>query len=270
MKVAALLARHGIVPKRRLGQHFLTDDRVAQAIAAAAGVEPGERILEIGPGVGSLTRALCAAGASVVAIEIDRSLEPALREAVAGLPVELIWGDALRVPLPPADKVVANLPYGITGPAVMRCLTSRPWERLVFMVQREVAERVLAPPGSRRYGSFTLAVRFFARAELVLRVSRGAFFPRPEVDSAVLRLWPHRSPYPQEAFFRVVRAAFSARRKTLRAALAGGLRLDRTQVAQLLDAAEIDGERRAESLSLDEFGRLAVAWHGLSGQFSGY
>jgi 16S rRNA (adenine1518-N6/adenine1519-N6)-dimethyltransferase len=220
--------------------------------------------------VGVLTRALCAAGASVVAVEVDRSLEPALREVLEGLPVQLIWGDALRVPLPAADKVVANLPYGITGPAVIRCLEGGPWERLVFMVQREVADRILASPGSRIYGAFTLAVRYHARVELVLRVSRGAFVPPPRVDSAVLRFWPDPAPYPRSAFFRVVRAAFAARRKTLRAALAAGLGLDRDRAEALLAAAGTDGQRRAETLGLEEFGRLASAWHGLSGGDSGY
>jgi 16S rRNA (adenine1518-N6/adenine1519-N6)-dimethyltransferase len=263
MNLGPLLARHGVRLKRRLGQHFLNDDRMLARIVAAAELRPGDRVLEIGPGVGTLTRALADAGARVTAVEIDRSLEPALREMLEDRPVEIIWGDALQVPLPAADKVVANLPYGITGPLVGRLLEAGPWSLLVLMVQREVALRALAPPGGRAYGAFTLLVRYHTVPDLVARVPRGCFLPPPEVDSAVLRLRPRPSPYPSEAFFRVVRAAFAQRRKMLRASLADGLGLPRAAAVRLLQSAGVDGGLRAEDLDVDAFGALAVAWHGL-------
>lgn len=254
MRLGAILRRHGFRPRRHLGQHFLVDGRILDAIVAAAGIQPGEPVLEIGPGAGTLTRVLALAGAAVRAVEIDRTLEPVLLDVLDGLPVDVVWGDALRVPLPQAAKVVANLPYQITSPLLGRLLAMDGWERLVVMVQHELAERVLAQPGTRAYGAFTLFVRYHARAEAVCRVPRGAFLPPPRVDSTVLRLWPDRCSYPPAAFRAVVRAAFSQRRKTL------GNALGRSRA---LEMAGIDGGRRAETLSLAEFGRLATAWNGL-------
>jgi 16S rRNA (adenine1518-N6/adenine1519-N6)-dimethyltransferase len=254
VRLGPILERHGVRAKKRLGQHFLVDGRIIDAIVAAAGIRPGERVLEVGPGAGTLTRALALAGARVHAIEIDRGLEPVLRDVLGGLALEVTWGDALRVPLPEADKVVANLPYRITAPLLARLLERGGWERLVVMVQREVAERALAVPGTKAYGAFTLLVRYHVRPEPVCAVPRGAFLPPPQVDSSVLRLWPEPAPFPRAAFFAVVRAAFAQRRKTLANALG------RSPAVEL---AGLDGRRRAETLTLDEFGRLAVAWHGL-------
>lgn len=249
-----MLVRHGVRPRKRLGQHFLVDGRILEAIVAAADLRPGESVLEVGPGAGTLTRALASTGAHVRAVEIDRTLEPVLREVLGGLPVEVTWGDALRVPLPRADKVVANLPYQITAPLLARLLEMGGWERLVVMIQREVAERAMARPGTRAYGAFTLLVRYHARPEVVCTVPRSAFLPPPRVDSTVLRLWPERSPYPRGAFFAVVRAAFSQRRKTLANALGR---------SRAIELAGIDGRRRGETLDVEEFGKLALAWDGL-------
>ncbi len=253
MKLGPILQRHDFHLKKRLGQHFLVDDRVLQAIVTAAEIRPGDRVLEVGPGAGSLTRALALAGASVAAVELDRSLEPVLREVLGELAVTVVWGDALRIELPAADKVVANLPYNLTAPLMARLLSGGPYERLVLMLQKEVAERALAAPGTRAYGAFTLLVRYYARPELVTRVPAGAFLPPPQVDSAVLRLWPEQAPYPQQAFFTVVRQAFGQRRKML----------INTVGEPLVTAAGIDGRRRGETLSLEEFGNLAVACHRL-------
>jgi len=250
MKLGPILRAHGFSPKKRYGQHFLVEDRILAAIVQAAAIRPGDRVLEIGPGAGTLTRALAEAGARVHAVEIDRTIEPVLREVMGDLPYEITWGDALRVPLPSADKVVANLPYEITAPLLERLLT-QPFQQLVLMVQREVAERMLAQPGTRSYGAFTLFVRYHARAELALAVPRGAFLPPPLVASAVVRLTPESRPYPREAFLEVVRLAFRQRRKTIANALGRH---------PALEVAGVDGSRRAETLSLDEFGALALAW----------
>lgn len=292
-QVKALLARHGLRPDRRLGQHFLVDANILARIVDTAEVRPGDAVLEVGPGLGTLTRALAQRGARVVAVEIDRRLLPVLGETLAGHGgVEIVTGDALRVDLdavcpPPAAnwKVVANIPYGITGPLVARLLLSgavggRPPGRfplMVLMVQEEVARRMTAAPGGKDYGAFTLLVRYHAEVESILRVSRNCFFPPPEVGSAVVRLRARARP-PVEAdpgtLFALVRAAFAQRRKSLRNALAAGLRgaegragVEDGVVQAALRQAGIDGGRRGETLSLEEFAALARAWalHGPAG-----
>lgn len=287
-QVGALLARYGLRPDRRLGQHFLVDANILAKVVEAAEVRPGDAILEVGPGLGTLTRALAGRGARVVAVEIDRRLLPVLDETLAGYEgVQVVHGDALRVdldalcPPPPAWKVVANIPYNITGPLVARLLLSgtadgRPPGRyplIVLMVQEEVARRMTATPGGKEYGAFTLLVRYHAEVEPVARVSRSCFFPPPEVGSAVIRLRARARPPVEadpETLFTVVRAAFAQRRKSLRNALAAGLRGAEgragveDEVEAALRQAGVDGGRRGEALSLEEFAALARAWAALS------
>lgn len=269
-RVAELLREYGLHPRKRFGQNFLVDENVLTKIVEAADLSPEDVVLEVGPGLGTLTRALAAHAGRVVAVELDRDLLRVLETAtVADLPnVRTVAGDILELPLEellpadaPAYKVVANLPYYITSPVILKFLTSRrPWARLVFMVQREVAERLNAGPGTKAYGSLTVTLHFFAEVTIAARVPRTAFFPPPEVDSAVVVLTPRPEPLPpgpeRDAFFAVVRAAFGQRRKTLANALAGGgFRPPVIQAA--LSAAGVDGRRRGETLSLSEFVALA-------------
>jgi len=268
-----LMAEYGIRPQHRLGQNFLIDGRILDKIVAAGEVGPDDLVLEIGPGMGSLTQRLARAAGRVLCVELDRTLVEILRATVqAEHPnVEVIHGDAARVDLHKLlterldggrAKVIANLPYYITTPLVMRLLEERlPLERVVVMVQKEVADRMVSPPGSKEYGALSVAVQYYTEPSVVTRVSRGAFLPPPDVDSAVVAMRMRPAPpvdAPPEALFRVVRAAFGQRRKSLGNALTG-LGLEKDAVQHLLARAQIDGGRRGETLSLEEFAALARA-----------
>ncbi|MFO7275124.1 MAG: 16S rRNA (adenine(1518)-N(6)/adenine(1519)-N(6))-dimethyltransferase RsmA [Symbiobacteriaceae bacterium] len=269
-----LMARYGLRPQHRLGQNFLIDGRVLDAIVAAAAIGPEDLVLEIGPGLGTLTQRLAARAGRVIGVEIDRGLVQVLRETVqkAYGNVEVIHGDAGRTDfhkllaerLAPGQKakVVANLPYYITTPLVMRLLEEHlPLSLAVVMVQKEVADRMVAPPGSKVYGALSVAVQYYTEPQVVLRVSRAAFLPQPEVDSAVVRMRFRAEPpvtAGEEALFRVVRAAFGQRRKSLVNALTS-LGIAKAEVQVALEAAGIDPGRRGESLSLAEFAAVARA-----------
>jgi 16S rRNA (adenine1518-N6/adenine1519-N6)-dimethyltransferase len=247
---------------RSLGQHFLVDPGIARRIVARAEVAPGDSVLEVGPGRGILTQALLEAGARVVAVELDRGLFEALAERFSGAPrLTLHHGDALRFDLagvPAPFKVVANLPYQVTTPLLFHLLAAGP-ESLVVMVQREVAERMAAAPGTKAYGVLTLGVAARASVARCFAVPPGAFRPRPRVHSAVVRVVPHPAPpLPAEEvdrFMAVVRAALGKRRKTLRNAL-GALGLPEDRLLDALAAAGIDPAVRGETLDLDAFLRL--------------
>lgn len=270
----ALMTAHGIRPQHKLGQNFLTDARVLDGIVAAAGVQPDDLVLEIGPGLGPLTQRLAMAGARVVAIELDRTLVEILKKTVVEQHpnVEVIQGDAARVDLKallgerlaPGQKarVAANLPYYITTPLVMRLLEEElPLEQIVVMVQREVADRMVAPPGGKDYGALSVAVQYYTEPQIAIKVSRGAFLPPPEVESAVVSMRVRTtSPVdaPRADFFRVVKAAFGQRRKALSNALMS-LGLDKQQVNAALQAAGVDAGRRGETLSLEEFAAITRA-----------
>lgn len=262
--------RTALPARKRLGQHFLTDPNLLQKIVRAAAPAPGEAILEIGPGRGHLTRALADTGAQVAAVEVDRDLAAELRGEFSTTPnVLILAGNFLERPpeawlaaaqLTPPYAVVANLPYYITS-AILRALleASSPPTRLVVMVQREVAQQIVAkPPHMSLLG---VSVQFYGTPVIIGIVPAGAFLPRPQVDSAIVRIDvspapPHIEP---ELFFRVVRAGFGAKRKQLRNALANGLGLPSEQAAALLARAGIDPARRAETLSLAEWEHAARA-----------
>ncbi len=265
LDVPALLRQYGLRPSKGLGQNFLQDNHALQKIVAAADLEPGDSVLEIGPGLGSLTRYLALAARAVTAVELDEALFPALRAVLAPYPnVRLVQGDILD--LRPADLieasdylVVANIPYYITSALLRHLLESEPRpRRLVLTVQREVAERICAGPG--RLSLLALSVQVYGAPRLAARIPAEAFYPPPKVDSAVVRIEvapQPRFPAPQmEAFFRLIKAGFSQKRKTLRNALAGGLAIEPAAAERLLAAAGIDPMRRAETLSLDEWGKL--------------
>ncbi|MDN4593463.1 16S rRNA (adenine(1518)-N(6)/adenine(1519)-N(6))-dimethyltransferase RsmA [Polycladomyces subterraneus] len=270
-----LLSRHQIALKKSLGQNFLTDAHVIGKIIRAAELDEETGVIEIGPGIGALTERLAESAGGVVAVELDDRLVPILREQFLGQSrVSIVHGDAMKVDfrrligehLNGLTKyaVVANLPYYITSPILMRLLEERlPLSHIVVMIQKEVAERLRAKPGTKDYGSLTVAVQYFAEVSWVATVPRHVFVPRPNVDSAVIRLSVRPEPAVQvrdEAlFFRVVRAAFNQRRKTLSNALSTLLSDGKNKEAlnRWLEEAGIDPRRRGETLSLEEFARLA-------------
>lgn len=272
-----LMQTHSVSAKKSLGQNFIIEPQVIADIVAAAGCDKQDLVLEIGPGLGSLTQALSAAAGQVLALEIDQSLLAALRESLADCHnVQLLHADAMeadlaglladfagREDLRPGFMAVANLPYYITTPLLLRFLEQPqlPWRRLVFMVQKELAERMQAAPGGKEYGALSLAVQYRAAARVAFSVPPSVFVPRPKVASAVIVL--ERLPQPpvqvanEQLFFAVVRAGFGQRRKTLLNSLSAGLALDKQQVGAALQAAGIEPGRRAETLTLTEFARLA-------------
>ena len=261
--VRDLLAAHGCRPSKALGQHFLADPNLARKIVRLADVRAGDRVVEIGPGIGSLTVALAEAGAQVVALELDRHLLPILTEVVDGTDVEVVAGDAMTADFRALTgggewSCVSNLPYNVATPMVMRLLDEFPeMSRCVVMVQREVGERIVAGPGTKAYGAVSVKVAYYAEARIVGTVAATVFVPPPNVASALVRL--DRRPEPPvdvpspEALFALVRAGFGQRRKTLRRALAPALG-DRTEA--VLAAAGVDNRTRAEELTLDDWARV--------------
>ena len=265
INVPVLLRAHGLSPKKSLGQNFLIDNTALEKIAAAAGLTPDQTVLEIGPGLGSLTRHLAQAAARVVAVELDQNLIPVLQEVLAPWDnVTLIHGDMLEInPAELIDQagyaVAANIPYYITS-ALIRHLLEAPVKpaRIVLTVQREVAERICAAPGD--LSLLALSVQVYGQARVAARIPAGAFYPPPQVDSAVVRIDLYPQPliptHRLDDFFTLIKAGFSQKRKTLRNSLAGGLRCSGDHAAALLTAAGIDPQRRAETVSIEEWGRV--------------
>ncbi len=264
---AVLLKRHGLQAKKRLGQNFLQDPRALEEIIAAAGIEAQDTVLEIGAGLGSLTRYLAQAAAHVLAVELDRRLVPVLQKVLLPLRnVDLVIGDILKLDLrqyglPPGYLVAANIPYNITSAIIRRLLEadSKP-RRMVLTIQKEVAERICAHPPDMSL--LALSVQVYGKPGIFARIPAESFYPVPRVDSAILQIEPHPKPRIDEPhldpFFRLIRAGFSQKRKTLRNALAAGLRLPPGRAEDLLKQAGIDPVRRAETLSLEEWGKLSA------------
>jgi 16S rRNA (adenine1518-N6/adenine1519-N6)-dimethyltransferase len=263
-----LLERHGLRPKTSLGQHFLVDPNTIRKIVRAASISPGENVLEIGAGVGALTIGLASAGASVIAIEQDRRLEPALSETLARVSgVEVVWGDALTLDYDRllggrAARVVSNLPYQVATPLVLSMLIEHPSiAELLVMVQQEVGERLIAIPMSDAYGSVSAKISYLAEARVEFKVSRAVFMPEPDVESVVVRLTRRPSPPvdgDRDRIFAAIDAGFATRRKTIRNALRGA-GLEASEVQEGLDSAGVDGSLRAEALGLAEFAAIASA-----------
>lgn len=265
--------RFGIHMSKKLGQNFLICRSVVDEIVAAAELTAGEPVLEIGPGIGTLTQGLAQSGAAVTAVELDRRLLEVLDTTLAQYDnVRIIHGDVLKVNIPEIMnhkpfKVVANLPYYITTPIIMSLLEMKlPIERLVVMVQREVAERMVAQPGTKAYGALSVAVQYYTEPSIVMDVPPRAFMPAPEVTSAViccrLREKPPVEVADEKLFFRVVKAAFAQRRKTFSNTMKT-TGLDKETIASVLAKANIDGARRGETFSLQELADVANAWHAL-------
>ncbi len=258
-----LLDRHGIAPSRALGQNFVVDPNTIERVVALAAIAPGDAVIEVGPGLGALTTSLADAGASVVAVEVDAHLLPPLREVVGDRDVRILHADAMTLDWSEAVgdrrdwKLVANLPYNVATPLVLRVLDEVPAVREMWvMVQREVGERLVAAPDTRAMGIPSLRVAYWADAEIVAQVPASVFHPRPRVESVVVqvrrRLEPAAASDP-DWLFRLIRTAFNGRRKMLRRSLAG-----------LVDAGDLGAvgirpESRPAELALDDWDRLAGA-----------
>jgi len=273
-KTKELLNKYDISLKKSLGQNFLVDPNILRKIVASANLDETKGALEIGPGIGALTQYLAEAAGRVVAIEIDRRLLPVLEETLAPYPhATVVHDDVLKVDLSAlfgehfAEQsqvsVVANLPYYVTTPIVMKLLEARlPLENIVVMVQKEVAERMGAAPGGKAYGSLSVAVQYYCEPEVVAIVPHTVFIPMPDVDSAVIRLKVLREPRihtsDEAFFFAVVHAAFAQRRKTIMNNLQAKFGKDKKiSLSTALANAGIDPIRRGETLSLEEFAQLS-------------
>ena len=271
--VRDLLSRHGFSFSKKLGQNFLINPSVCPRMAASCGADKESGVLEIGPGVGVLTKELSAVAGQVVAIELDDRLLPVLRETLADCDnVSVVHGDALKLDLAAliAERfggrrvsVCANLPYYITSPLIMALLESRlPIDSLTVMVQREAADRLCAAPGTRAAGAVTLAVAYYAEAEKLFDVGRGSFMPAPNVDSAVIRLKVRQeSPVDvadEALMFRLIKAGFGQRRKTLLNSLSSAVP-DKERLRAAFTAAGVPATARAEELTLAQFAAIANA-----------
>ena len=265
--------RFDIKMSKKLGQNFLIKRGIVDEIVHAAELTPGEPVLEVGPGIGTLTQGLAQSGADVTAIELDRRLLEVLDTTLASYDnVRIIHGDVLKLDVPSIMnhkpfKVVANLPYYITTPIIMSLLESKlPIERLVVMVQKEVALRMVAKPGTKDYGALSVAVQYYTEPDIVLDVPPKSFLPAPAVTSSVIRCVLRDKPpvvvIDEKLFFRVVKAGFAQRRKTFANTMkTTGLSKDR--IEELLAKANIDGQRRGETFTLQEFADVANAWASL-------
>lgn len=245
----------------RLGQNFLADTNLLEAIVRSAWLEPGDVVLEVGGGEGVLTRRLAERAATVWVIELDRSLAEPLEAAGAAGDVRLVWGDAMKVDLggldPAPTRMVANLPYSIATPLLLRTIAELPQvESWTVMVQREIADRLRAAPGSRAYGSPSVLVQLACEVEMLRAVDRAVFTPRPRVDSALLAL-RRTGPAPPPEVEGLVRAAFAHRRKTLAGSVELAGLAERGRVREALAAAGLDAGARAEALAPTDFLRLA-------------
>lgn len=266
LNAAYLLKKYGLRPHKGLGQNFLQDPFALEKIVSAAEIRPEDTVLEIGPGLGSLTRYLAASAKEVIAVELDQHLLPPLKAVLAPYPnVRLIQGDILELSpaelVPQQDYLVAaNIPYYITSAVIRHLLESNPRpRRIVFTIQKEVARRICEKPGDMSL--LALSVQVYGRPHIAAYIPAGAFFPAPNVDSAVLVIDIYPAPLiPEqflESFFKLIKAGFSQKRKTLRNSLSSGLSISPASAVDLLEGAGIDPQRRAETLSIEEWQRLA-------------
>lgn len=274
--IKALLSRHGFHFSKGLGQNFLCEQSVPEDIAAGAGITPETCVLEVGPGIGALTHQLCRRAKHVTAVELDKRLPAVLAETMAEYDnFDLVEGDILQVDLPAICRghfgdspavACANLPYYITTPAITALMESGCFSAITVMVQKEVAQRICAKPGTADYGAFTVYVNYHAKASIILDVPRDCFVPAPNVDSAVVRLDVLKEPPvpgEEKQIFRVVKAAFAQRRKTLVNGLfaAYGDKWSKQELSDLLVSLGYSASVRGEALGLEDFYRLSVELH---------
>ena len=272
--VKSLLDRHGFRFSRSMGQNFLIADWVPRDIAAACGADRASGVLEIGPGIGCLTQELCRRAAQVTAVELDPALPPVLAETMAGADnFRLITGDILALDIPRLVErqfqgltplVCANLPYNITSPVLTALLEAKCFASITVMIQREVALRAAARPGSKDYGVLSIAVQYYSEPEILFDVPPACFLPAPKVTSSVVRLQTRKTPAVTPAcgeafFFRTVKAAFALRRKTLCNSLASVFPLDKETLSGIIAHCGLAPAVRGEALGLEEFSRLSDA-----------
>lgn len=274
-----LCARYDFALSKGFGQNFIINPGVCPRIAEAAGIGPGWGALEVGPGIGVLTEQLAQRADKVVSVEVDKRLEPLLAETMAGYDnFKLVMGDVLKVDLAMLLKeefgdrpvaVCANLPYYITSPILMRLLEEKlPVENITVMVQKEAAQRLCAAPGTREAGAISYAVAYYSTPKMLFTVQPGSFYPAPKVTSAVIRLDVHKEPAVQvpngdeAGLFRLIRAAFSQRRKTIANVVASGLNLPKPRVLEALQTAGLDARLRPEQLTLQDYCDLLSALAG--------
>ncbi|NBI30800.1 16S rRNA (adenine(1518)-N(6)/adenine(1519)-N(6))-dimethyltransferase RsmA [Chengkuizengella marina] len=270
-----IIKKYGFSFKKSLGQNFLIDQNILEKIVNAAELDQSKGALEIGPGIGALTQSLAHSAGKVTAIELDQRLIPILNDLLQPYDnVEVIHGDVLKLDLNSIFKehfrdqteisVVANLPYYVTTPIIMALLEKQlPIENIVVMIQKEVAERMVASPGRKDYGSLSIAVQYYCEPEMVLTVPNTVFIPQPNVDSAVIRLKRRKKPIVQVEdsvfFFKVVQASFGQRRKTIINNLISNLftKDDKQKLISILQSCDIDPSRRGETLNIEEYARLS-------------
>ena len=269
-----IIDKYGFMFQKRFGQNFLIDGNVVEKIVREAGVTKDDFVLEIGPGIGTMTQLLCENAREVAAVEIDTNLIPILKETLAPYDnVTVINEDILKVDIPALAqeknsgrpiKVVANLPYYITTSIIMGLFESHvPIDSITIMVQREVADRMQVGPGTKDYGALSLAVQYYAKPEIVLNVPPTCFMPRPNVGSAVIRLKKHETCPVQvddaEFMFRLIRASFNQRRKTLANGLSNSseLTLSKEKIAEAIESLGVSPSIRGEALTLEQFAQLA-------------
>mgnify|MGYP000879072403 CR=1 FL=1 len=272
--IEALLKRHGFHFSKSMGQNFLIDPAIPYEIAESSRANEQNGVLEIGPGIGVLTRELAKRAAKVVSIEVDERLPPLLAETMAGVDnFKLVLQDVLKVDLKAliAEEfpgmpvaVCANLPYYITSPIVMKLLGDRlPIESLTVMVQKEAADRLAAAPGTRASSAISCAVSYYATSKMMFTAAPGSFYPAPKVTSAVVRMEIRPQPAVQvedeEGYFALVRAAFGQRRKTAANAIASGLGMPKDAVTAAIEAAGFDARIRPEALTLEDFAKIQQA-----------
>jgi 16S rRNA (adenine1518-N6/adenine1519-N6)-dimethyltransferase len=275
VRTKAIMEKHGFSFKKSLGQNFLIDLNILNRIVDFAELTENSGAIEIGPGIGALTEQLAKRAKKVVAFEIDQRLLPILKETLEPYPhVKVIHEDVLKADVKQViaeefakDQdlmVVANLPYYVTTPIIMKLLTDQlPIRGIVCMLQKEVADRIAAAPGTKDYGSLSIAIQYYTEAKTVMIVPKTVFIPQPNVDSAVIRLTKRPEPAVrvtnEEFFFRVVRASFAQRRKTIFNNLSSHFsnKIEKSNIEQALLAAQIDPKRRGETLSIEEFGKLS-------------
>lgn len=269
-----ILGRHGFTFSKSLGQNFLINPSVCPKMAEQSGAKKGVGVIEVGPGIGVLTCQLAERADRVVAIELDKRLLPVLDETLAEYDnIKIINDDILKIDLKKLIEtefsgmevvVCANLPYYITSPVIMKLLEDRlPINALTVMVQKEAAQRICAEVGTRQSGAVTVAVNYYAKPQILFGVSAGSFMPAPKVDSAVIRLDILKEPCVQvedeELFFKVVKAAFSQRRKTLPNSLSAGLQISKLAVTNALNRANVPVNYRAEQLTMEQLAKISNA-----------